>query len=258
MAKFDLNKVKFSKNDMKFRIRIPEKLTEDLAYEVGIHIGDGHLNIFRRPDGWSYLNVFSGDYKEELAFYQKVICPLILRLYGKQVKAQKSTKNTVQAVFKSKAISTFKRDVLGLPTGKKKGKISIPGIIMNSKLKKYCLQGIIDTDFSMVFRHGKYPRITGTLRLEDCILKNQVMEIFRELDIGVVCSISKRRDVRYSPPKEYKEYRIDVNGRENLKKWLKEVGFRNPKHITKLEVWKRTGFCKPQSNIKERERMLPR
>ena len=255
---FPLNKVKFSRNDIKLGINIPEKVTEDLAYEIGVHIGDGHLTISKRSDGWCYLNIFSGDYREEMDFYQEIICPLILRLYNKKVRVKKSTKNTLQIVFKSKAISTFKRNVLGLPSGKKKGRISIPDFILGSELRKYCLQGIVDTDFSLSFRHGRYPRITASLTLEDKILKNQIMRIFRDLKIDAVCSLTERKDLRCSPAKKYKEYKIDVNGVKNLSRWLELVGFKNPKHTTKLEVWKKNGFCKPLSNIEERKNILLR
>ncbi len=250
--KFDLNKVQFSRNDVELGIKIPEKLTKALAYEIGIHIGDGHLKIFKRSDGWAYLNVFSGDYNEEMDFYQDIVKPLIFRLYNKEVKIKKSTKNTLQIPFKSKAISTFKRDVLKLPSGKKKGNVIIPDIIMKSKMRKYCLQGIIDTDFSLSFRHGKYPKITGTLQEADEKLKDQIMEIFKDLGINAICSISKRKDDRVLV-KSYKEFRIDVNGRENLDKWLNVVGFNNPKHLTKLRVWKEIGYCKPLSKITERK-----
>lgn len=256
--KFSLEKVRFSNNDIRAGIRIPRTLTKDLAYEIGVHIGDGHLRIFKRNDGWAYLTVFSGNYLEERDFYTGVICPLILKLYNKHVSVKKSTKNTVQVPFKSKAIATFKHNVLELPSGKKKGRIHIPTSIMNSKLRKYCLQGIVDTDFSLSFRHGSYPRITGTLQLEDRRLKDQIMEIFKNLGISATCCISKRKENRISPPKEYKEYRIDVNGRKNVKMWLTLVGFKNPKHITKLQVWEKYGYCPPHSSITQRKAIMPR
>lgn len=255
-GKSKLGRVEFSNNDIKLGIRVPNELTEELAYETGVHIGDGYLGIWKRKDGWAYLNTFSGDYNEEMDFYRDVVCPMILRLYNKRVWVKKSTKNTVQVVFKSKAISTFKHNVLGLPAGKKKGKISIPEVIMKSYLRKYCLQGIFDTDFSLTFRHGNYPKITGALPLANEKLRTQIMEILDELDISAICSVTSRTDMRYSPPKKYKEYRIDINGRENLNKWMASVGFRSSKHLTKLQIWKKYGSCKQFSKIKERKERL--
>ncbi|MBI4894896.1 MAG: hypothetical protein HY831_00225 [Candidatus Aenigmarchaeota archaeon] len=39
----DLSNVEFSKNDLRRRIRIPEILSEELAEDVGFHIGDGYM-----------------------------------------------------------------------------------------------------------------------------------------------------------------------------------------------------------------------
>ncbi len=169
----DLKRVQYSNNDRKLGIVIPKVLSKDLAYETGIHIGDGHLGIRRRRDGWSYLHTISGNYHEELDYHKDILCPLIQRLYNKTVQPRKSTKNTVQIVYKSKAIATFKQRVLGLPSGKKTGQIKIPDLIMNSKLRNYCIQGIVDTDFFFSLRHGKYPRIVGTVPFASRTLKDQ-------------------------------------------------------------------------------------
>ena len=39
--KFDLSKVEFSRNDLRLEIKVPKKLTKELAYYIGIHVGDG-------------------------------------------------------------------------------------------------------------------------------------------------------------------------------------------------------------------------
>jgi len=258
LKNFNLKKVEFSRNDIKLGITIPKNMTKELAYMVGVHIGDGYLGIFKRKDGWAYLNTFSGDYKEEMDFHKNIISPLVFKIYNKKVKTVKSTKNTVQIVFKSKAISTFKHNVLGLPSGKKKGKITIPDSIMNSRFRKHCLQGIVDTDFSLSFRHGTYPKIRGVFQIEDKKLKDQVMKIFKDLKISSICSIVERKDFRYHPIKKYKVYEVEANGKENLKRWADLVGFKNPKHITKMKLWETTGFCRPLSTINERKNLLPR
>ena len=189
-------------------------------------------------------------------FYRNIVCPIIFRLYNKRVEPKKAPKNTLKVTYKSKAVATFKRDVLGLPAGNKKGRVAIPDVIMSSEFRKYCLQGIFDTDFSLTFRHGTYPRITGALPIANERLKNQIMEILGELEINAICTVTHRTDSRYSPPKRYKEYRIDLNGRENLEKWMASAGFRSPKHLTKLQIWKKYGICKQLSKISERKESL--
>src|SRR3989338_7210986 len=103
----DISTVEFSKRDKFFGIKIPKYLTPELAYETGIHIGDGHMNISIRPDG-SHLfwMIVSGDWKDERSFHYEVIAPIIHRLYNKQCHITESTKNTVRLSYKSQAIAT--------------------------------------------------------------------------------------------------------------------------------------------------------
>lgn len=184
-TELDISKVEFSKNDIRFGIKIPKVLSEDLCYETGTHIGDGHLSCYKRKYGTLYLIDYSGDFRDEYEFYQNVLIPILQRLYNKKLSPYKSTKNTVKLIIKSKAITTFKINSLNLANGSKKGVIKIPSIIMDAYLnfRKECLRGIFDTDFSMVFRHGKYPKITGDVIAENKRLKNQILEILNDLDI---------------------------------------------------------------------------
>jgi len=45
--KFDLSKIEFSKRDISRNIKLPIKLTENLAEFMGIIMGDGHLSHYR-------------------------------------------------------------------------------------------------------------------------------------------------------------------------------------------------------------------
>src|SRR3989338_2800023 len=256
LVELDLSKVEFSSNDTKLGIRIPKILSRDLAYETGTHIGDGHISCYKRKDGNLYLSDYSGGFRDEYDFYQNVLIPLLYEIYNKKLLPYKSTKNTIKLVIKSKAITTFKINSLGLANGCKNGIIKIPKIIMDSGLefKKSCLGGIIDTDFSLVFRHGKYPKITVSLISENKKLKNQILDILEDLNIKYTCCFYKHFDKRFN--KNYSEFKIDINGEENLEKWLKEVGFRSPKHSVKLNLWKRFGFCEKFLSYNDRKHIL--
>ena len=193
----------------------------------------------------------------EFDFYKMILVPLLEQLYNKPFHIRVSTKNTIQVTILSKAIATFKLNTLNLANKKKKGKICIPKIIMDSNLQfqKSCLGGMIDTDFSLVFRHGKYPKITGAMPVENRRLKNQILDILDNLSIGYNCSVCTTTDERFNK-KNYRSYKIDINGRENLHKWLSEVGFRSPKHIVKLKLWNKFGFCKPFLSYNQRQELL--
>ena len=46
--KFNLSKIKFSKSDLNKNITLPKRITADLAEEIGLHIGDGSMNIYKK------------------------------------------------------------------------------------------------------------------------------------------------------------------------------------------------------------------
>ena len=256
MNKLDLSEVKFSRRDKNFGIKIPSKLSADLAYEIGFHIGDGHLTITKRKDtGVSMFHiVFSGNWKEEKDFYKNTIVPLIFKIYNKKPHMRMEHKNTIRLYFNSKAVALFKSKVLGLPTGNKKGRVSIPKLILNSspRMKASCLGGIIDSDFCLSFKKdGRYPNLSASFPLECKKLVNNIKSILK--GIGITCSIciENRNDVRRNPM-FYKAYRIDINGKENLRKKVRYISFRNPIHFTKLLLWEKTGRCLPNTTLKHR------
>ena len=255
---FDLSDIKFSRQDNLRQIRLPKNMTTNLAYETGVHIGDGHLTIIEEKNRRRSLVIFSGHYSDENEFYSKTISDLLYELYNIKPKPIKSTKNTIQLRIGSRAISQFKRYIIGLPNGNKLGTISIPSSIMESniEIRKSCLAGIIDTDFSLSFRHGKYPRIGLETPIQNKKFIEQISIILRETGISHTICITNKIDKRYTPYKISKSYRLDINGYKNLEKYISEIGFRSSKHLTKLELWRRTGFCKPLSTYQERLKLL--
>ena len=76
--KFDLSKVEFSKYDKIRSIQIPEEPTEDLAYLIGLHIGDGSMNFYQN----SGLYSVRGHKVDDRKHYEKVIKPLFKRVYN--------------------------------------------------------------------------------------------------------------------------------------------------------------------------------
>lgn len=252
----DISTVKFSKRDEFFGIKIPKHLTSELAYETGVHIGDGHMNISIRPDGSRlFAIIFSGNWTDEKDFHYGVIAPLIYRLYNKKCHISEEHKNTVRLSYKSQAVAIFKSRVLGLPAGNKRGRIRIPKVFMRSSLdiKVACLAGIVDTDFSLTFkRNGTYPRLSASFPAECKYLVNDIESIFHEMGISTTVFLSKRMDKRYSPHRQFDQYTINVNGQGNLTKWLFLAGFKNPKHYSKILVWQKFGKCLGRTTTEER------
>ena len=49
---------------------------------------------------------------------------------------------------------------------------------------------------------------------------------------------------------------IAIYKRNDVNKWIKEIGFNNPKHNTKIEVWEKIGYCPPKTKITERRAII--
>ncbi len=159
------------------------------------------------------------------------LIPLYEKIYGIRPKGRLWSKGTYGFRIHNKNIVAFKRDVLGLPMGKK-DKIQIPTqILKKDKLKKAFLRGFVDTDGGInTFLANKktiYPRI------ELCNVSKKLMKqvniILHEWDFRTSIWIVNR-----NKPNWNENLRMTINGFPMLKKWSKEIGFHNPKNIQKL------------------------
>ena len=250
--KISFNGVEFSLQDVSRGITIPEKITGLVAEEAGWHAGDGSL--YKPQTGVEYNYCLGGDPNEEKEFYD-YIKESIKKIYNLDVKIRKLSRgNLLGVVLSSKAIFTYKK-YLGFPIGNKSKIVETPKIILNSKGKKIksaFIRGLADTDFSLVFakKHKQkhyYPNIVGSLNSKKLI--SQVAGMLRDLGFRVTEKTQPRKD-------KNTQYIVKIQGVEQLEKWIKEISFNNPKHMTKYLVWKEFGFCPPKTKIRERKLML--
>ena len=133
---------------------IPQLDSPDLAYESGVHLGDGSLDEYRYR--------ISGDRTKEIEYYEEVLAPLVENLFGiKPTIAFEN--NSVYLSAYSRELVLFKGQVLGFPIGRKAG-LSIPQVLKaNSPSTCNVVSGLYDTDGSVKVRHdrsGDYPRIS--------------------------------------------------------------------------------------------------
>ena len=252
--KLDISKVEFSKTDIKNNLKIPSKLTLELSYLIGVHVGDGTMNIYRRNDGFNSHPIrYSGHLIDEKEFHIK-------RLFNQKINLRldrRKNHSCINSCTNSKGVITFFNRVIGIPLGSKKD-IHIPEIIKNSsrKIKKEFIKGLGDTEFSLVFkkRHKNkhyYPVISLSTQSKN--LQKDIIEILIELGFNP-WYISEYPTHRRG--KQLFTNQINLNGLDNLNLWFKEIGFNSTKHLTKYQVWKKFGFCPPKTNILERQKIL--
>ena len=216
------------------------KIDQKLAYETGVHIGDGNLYSKNRTHKITY----SGNLQNEETFYLEILKPLLEELFGVQPKVKRwEERNAILLVLNSKKVANFKINELGLPNGKKTH-IRIPKRIKeNPILLTECLKGIGDTDLSVSFkktRLGKYSEPRMDLFCRSIELADEIQDAL----ISLQFTVSKKTKMR----RGFLENRIRLHGKRNLELWLKTIGFVNPYRLAKIEVWRTFGEVRPHQS----------
>lgn len=196
------------------------KLCPKLAEEIGIHLGDGTLS--KKP----YYFSVRGDLKEE-SYYTDFMLPLYKELYNIEPPLLKRS-FACGFEISSKMMREFKNRVLGITIGTKTYRAKVPTCIMESKNKEIMhsfLRGLFDTDGCYYFhKKNRYPVISLCVKSKELI--NKVSEIITLLG--------------FSPYLYSKGYTIHLNGIPQFRKWIKEIGSHNPKHLKRIENIKNT------------------
>ena len=251
--------VEFSKKDLSKNINLPNYLTPELAEIVGIILGDGHLEYNKKySNNVIYLVQVSGSSSEDIEYYKNEINPLFYKLFNTKFNIFFRRNDELDVRLYSKAITTFIKN-LGVKSGRKVDNNGIPDIILNSndEIKKSFLRGVFDTEGSITFKkdyfkkHSK-PIISLAMKSADFVL--QLRRLLEELDFVPIFYKEEYLDNRSG--KITVRYRIELAGKKNLKKYLEIIGFRNPRHLTKIAIWEKFGFYPPGLIYKQRKDIL--
>ena len=202
-------------------------LNAELAYFIGLFIGDGFTNKY----GGSYIIQFTGDKREE-QFYRAQISSICKRLFNIIPKIKDDR------VCNAIRVNLYSLDLFNLITkrfkisaGRKSRTVLIPEEILQSKPKiiKACIRGLYDAE-GCVFLDKRtsykkpYPRIE--LHMCNIDLLRQVYNLLS--DFGVKCGLGQAKE----------NLRVTIWGFDEVEKFVKEVGFSNPKYIEKLKLLK--------------------
>ena len=215
-------------------MKIPKKISEELAEEIGWHIGDGSMNFYKNKGKIRGFYQLRGHIEDDEDHYKKRIQQVFKKLFDIQLKIRKmpSTRVIGFQIWKDSLVN-FKKD-LGLPLGSKH-KIQIPEILLYKKIfKKAVVRGIFDTDGGIYLERKNnrlYPRLYITTI--SFILSQQLSGILNE--IGLRSTIySQLYNQKFN---RKRSYIITVRGREMFHKFIKEINPKNPKHIEKYRIF---------------------
>ena len=214
------------------------KLNKNFAILYGIMLGDGCLSLTSKNKKIVFI---AGSLRDDIPFFEKSINSILKGLIGRTYPIKtKNYKGSIELIFMNQKLFDFING-FGFPIGKKGNKLFIPKIFYDKRLVKYLIRGFFATDGSLVLTNNNgtlYPRVEA-----NGIAKNLIKEINDYLNLVGIKSnlyLAKRKKLSgYSNRKE--QYRLQVNGKENLKKFTKIIGFINPKQIERLEYYYKNG-----------------
>ncbi len=156
--KLDLSNIQFSKPDKQRGVKLPNYLSNDLAYICGVLAGDGHIS---KDYGGKCRNLIycGGNPRDEVEFYDKTICSLFYKIFNIKLNPKHFSDGCYGIKFESKGLVEFFTKIFGFSRGKKYKKLRIPLLILKKeKLTKQFISGLFDTDFGFCIKNkNNYP-----------------------------------------------------------------------------------------------------
>jgi len=207
-------------------MRIPRFDDPDLAYETGVHLGDGSISELRY--------VISGNKQNETQYYEDILAPLLENLYSLSPTIAFQNNSVYLRVY-SKELVTFKHLELGLPIGRKHD-LHIPACLRsNSSCAASVASGLYDTDGSVKIRRdksGDYPRIS--LAQKQMELVSEVRYILQRL--GITSTMYRNDYVDSRSGKVETRWFLDINGSKNFERFVSRIGTRSPYVQKRIDV----------------------
>lgn len=202
------------------------KLNQELAEEMGLHLGDGSMNYYNKK-GFYQLR---GHIIDDREHYFTRIKYLYEKLFEIKINLRNmSSTGVIGFQIWNTELVKFKEN-LGLPCGKK-GNFDIPKTISNKKLFFAFLRGFFDTDGSIYFenRNNKlYPRID--IKTTSKQFSERTVELLNKYGIKAT------KYTYYRPEKNWKDLHSIIVRGKNVQKWINLIGSNNPKHKRKMSL----------------------
>lgn len=235
------------------------KLDCNLAEFSGIMLGDGHLRCSVNTRRKDYFVNVSGSKSEDLEYYETFLLPLFSNLFNESLKIYHQRKGEINARKYSKKIVYQLIETVGLKSGPKDNTTIPKNILLSSDKAVFSfLRGLSDADGSLMFKDkfGKlrdYPVIKFGFKSK--LLVEDLEKILRKFNFKFGKIV---REVGYDKRsnKTNIRYNIFLNGKPNLEKWMDLIGFNNPRHLTKYQIYKKFGYCPKRTTLNERKLML--
>lgn len=180
------------------------------------------------------------------------------KLFNANFKFDSQRKDELIVRINSKAITNFFKNIR-IKEGRRVDDNKIPEIIIDADMgvKRAFLRGIFDTESSVTFKKnskGFHHKPVIHLRMKSKTAIYQIKSLLNELVLEPHIFYRAQFDKRTN--KIYPRYEMDIPGKKNLKMFLELVGFKDFRHLSKLEIWRRFGFYPPKLNHEQRVDIL--
>ncbi|MBI2135840.1 hypothetical protein HYU06_02100 [Candidatus Woesearchaeota archaeon] len=196
-----------------------------LAEMIGILLGDGSLSLKENnPKSINRLQITLNS-RDDLE-YISYVKTLLHELLGIQPHLKfRKNENAADLRIYRKEIINFLIKNIGLKLSPKWERAVIPAKFLENNLDTYVIRGYFDTDGSLVTTNNNgtiYPRLE--MKVCPSPMQNQFIQILKKYNFKFgVYNIGKGK------------VRIQLNGKEQLKKWLCIIGSSNQKHLDKVK-----------------------
>jgi len=205
------------------RVKILVDKSDDLAEIIGVILGDGHLEKSYRTGHYA-VKICGGE--DDLEYLESFVTPLFLRVFRKQLRnfRFKKAKGVMFYIHDKNVVFTLEHH--GLKPGNKKANDACipPWIFEKEGYLKACLRGIFDTDGTV------FPK-SANLEIPQLELTSKVKGIQRTFRRGLL-QLGFKPSVwsKGTSPK------CGFYAKSQIIKYVREVGFHNPKHKRRYDA----------------------
>src|SRR3989344_1697377 len=207
------------------KIKINKPLySEELSEFVGAVLGDGHVCYIKKGKKIGvYVIRIAGDLVKDRDYhlYLKKIGQELFNLKSKEIFNKHHNERFLD--FYSKELVEFFIDMGIKPGNKIKNQSTIPKWIFTKKsFMGTCLRGLIDTDGSIYRMSNKDPNL---LRIN---FTNYNLTLLKDARNGFI-------KLGFNPSKIIRNKAFNLSRQKEIRKYIKEIGFKNSKHLKRFE-----------------------
>jgi DNA-binding transcriptional regulator WhiA len=203
----------------KFDINMP--LTQELSEFIGAFIGDGSVNKYNN----NYQMEISGDKILDFSYHNSHLSRIAKNVFGIKPKIYISPGGLRSRIY-SKDIFLLLTKRFNFPAGVKSYTVKIPDEILSSSFLKHTLRGMFDTDGGVGFDNRKTYKVPYVRINYTSVSKNLIAQID---------SLLSKFGIPHSVHSKCTAQMVQINGVENVKKFISEIGFSNKRHLDKLK-----------------------